>query len=292
MQQELRWFSRGDSWYQAPHATLVETLVTVLLEISLPRQLQLTTLWSVPLRSELRSEVSSEPEQEKFIGAFNRWSHCNGLSPNKFNQFYINTFQLKGDSFRSATNSIISKYQNMSNINENDLGNLEKKLDWIALSVNKIEVSRILKLGFFNSSKLKECASFANEIEQEPEYHRQVGIIGEKARWNCPTACIFAVKLGSFDLSLRFMVIRGELAGISSGMARRDSLILGNSVVSGIVTNQNKQRYWPMRLQEWLGSGETPSSPQEMDPAGGTPWFSRTIMDDPRFRSWRWSPGN
>ena len=33
----------------------------------------------------------------------------------------------------------------MSNINENDLEKIEKKLDWIAISVNKIEVWMILK---------------------------------------------------------------------------------------------------------------------------------------------------
>jgi len=90
---------------------------------------------------------------------------------------------------------------------ESAIENIEKKLDFIALSVNSLENAQKVQ------SKQNKNQNLNNRLE----------LVERKQ-----------------DEILRILTaLRSELAGISSGMARRDSLILGSSVVSGIAIRRD-----------------------------------------------------
>jgi len=87
------------------------------------------------------------------------------------------------------------------------MASIEQKLDFIALSVNSVENGQKLQN---KQNKNQNIAGRLDNVERKQEEILRV-----------------------------LTALRSELAGISSGMARRDSLILGTSVVSGITLRRD-----------------------------------------------------
>jgi len=90
---------------------------------------------------------------------------------------------------------------------ETTLDNIEKKVDFIALTVSSFEHSQKMQ------SKQNKNQNLNGRLE--------------------------VVERKQDEIMKALTSLRAELAGISSGMARRDSLILGNSVVSGITVRRD-----------------------------------------------------
>lgn len=87
------------------------------------------------------------------------------------------------------------------------MASIEQKLDFIALSVNSVENGQKLQT---KQNKNQNISGRLDNVERKQEEILRV-----------------------------LTALRSELAGISSGMARRDSLILGTSVVSSIALRRD-----------------------------------------------------
>jgi len=139
-------------------------------------------------------------------------------------------------------------------MNEKDFEKIEKKLDWIVLSVNSIENVQT------RNSKQSQS--------------KQSNIIGR----------LEAVERKQDEIVRLLTSLRGELAGISSGMARRDSLILGSSVVpsitgirrdSIITSGDSNSRRGSLILPDYYGRSTVPV--MEVEPWDLTPSVQENV---------------
>ena len=108
---------------------------------------------------------------------------------------------------------------------ESAIENIEKKLDFIALSVNSLEVKFFMATSTnpFHIFNLQNAQKVQSKQNKNQNLNNRLELVERKQ-----------------DEILRILTaLRSELAGISSGMARRDSLILGSSVVSGIAIRRD-----------------------------------------------------
>ena len=116
--------------------------------------------------------------------------------------------------------------------NEDYLASIDNKLEHLAITVENIEVTDITLI-------ITVCLP-GNKINKLRLKFQTVQRVQTKQGKNQN----FSLRLENVEKKqeevLKLLIaLRSELAGISSGMARRDSLMLGSSVVSGLAIRRD-----------------------------------------------------
>ena len=116
--------------------------------------------------------------------------------------------------------------------NEDYLASIDNKLEHLAITVENIEVTDIILI-------ITVCLP-GNKINKLRLKFQTVQRVQTKQGKNQN----FSLRLENVEKKqeevLKLLTaLRSELAGISSGMARRDSLMLGSSVVSGLAIRRD-----------------------------------------------------